>query len=89
LTLIILAEYCYAECRLCLVSFMLIVTNKTLMLNTIMANIIMLSVVMLIIRGSKKSFGLSIFDLSIERKKYKKKFVGFSPLAYIINMSRS
>ncbi len=37
----------YAECHLCLVSFMLSVTNKPFMLSVIMLNAIMLSVVML------------------------------------------
>jgi hypothetical protein len=42
-----MAECCYADCRLCLVSFMLSVTNKPFMLRVVMLNVIMLSVVML------------------------------------------
>jgi hypothetical protein len=40
-------EYCYAEWRLCWVTFMLSVENKLIMLSVIMLNVIKLSVVML------------------------------------------
>jgi hypothetical protein len=40
-------QYCYAECHLSCMSFMLSVTNKSLMLSVVMLNVIMLSVIML------------------------------------------
>ncbi len=40
-------EYCYAECQLCRVSFMLNVIYKPFMLNVITLNVVMLSVIML------------------------------------------
>jgi hypothetical protein len=36
-------EYCYAECHLCCMSFMLSVTNKPFMLNVVMPSVIMLN----------------------------------------------
>ena len=42
----IMAEHCYAECRLCWLSLMVGVTNKHLMLSVIMPSVIMLSVIM-------------------------------------------
>ncbi len=40
-------ESCYAECHLCLVSFILIVANKSSRLSVIMMNVVMLNVVAL------------------------------------------
>jgi hypothetical protein len=37
--------YCYAECHLCLVTFMLSVANKPIMRSVIMLNVFTLSVV--------------------------------------------
>ncbi len=47
MTLSIIAEDCYAECRLCRLSHMLIVTYKPLMPNVIMLSVVMLNVAML------------------------------------------
>ncbi len=38
------AKCCYAECRLCLVPFMLSVANKLIMLNVVMLSVVMLNV---------------------------------------------
>ena len=66
LTLIILVEYCYAECPLCLVSFVLIVTNNTFMQSFIVPNVILMCVIMLIILGSKNYFEFSTGALKEE-----------------------
>jgi hypothetical protein len=42
-----MAEYCYAECHLRLVSLMLSSSNKPFMLSVVMLSVIMLSVVIL------------------------------------------
>ncbi len=50
MTLIIMAldaEYCYADCHLCCVAFMLHVASKLCMLSVVMLNVIIFSVVML------------------------------------------
>jgi hypothetical protein len=48
---------CFSECHLCWVSFLLNVTNKSLMLSVIMLNVVMLSVVVPSKRETK------LFDL--------------------------
>ncbi len=40
------AEWCYADCHLCWVAFMLSVTSSLYMLSAVMLNVVMLSVLM-------------------------------------------
>ncbi len=42
-----MADYCYAECCVCRMSFMLRVANWAIMLSIIMLNVIILHVIML------------------------------------------
>ncbi len=58
-----MVERSYAECHLCLVSIMLVVTNKPIMLNVVMLSVIMLSIVVPLIEivfysilGSKPTY---------------------------------
>jgi hypothetical protein len=44
-----MAEHFYAECCLCLVSFILSATYKNYMLSVVMLNVIMVSVVALVL----------------------------------------
>ncbi len=41
------AEYCYADCHLCCVAFMMSVKSELYMLSVVMLNVVMLNVVML------------------------------------------
>ncbi len=55
----------YAECHLCLVSFMLSVTFKLYMLSVIMLNVIMLSVIMLaVVVPGKPALPTRVLELS-------------------------
>jgi hypothetical protein len=47
MTLSTMAERCYAECHLCLLSFMLSVTYKLIMLIVVMLNVVMMTVIVL------------------------------------------
>ncbi len=43
----LVAEFCYADCHLCFVAFMLSVSSELYMLSVVMVNVVMLSVIML------------------------------------------
>jgi hypothetical protein len=64
MTLSIIAEHCYAECRLCTLLPMLNVTNKTLMLNVIMLTVtnktLMLNVIMLSVTNKTLMLNVNI-----------------------------
>jgi len=47
MTLSTMAERCYAECHLCLLSLMLSVTYKPIMLSVVMLNVVMMTVIVL------------------------------------------